>query len=74
MRKPAEKPTKIICPLYRSYTAKSIICKGHIPDSETELRFRAEAYKDQQQELYCMGCYKMCEQYRAYQHFRWEDE
>lgn len=74
MRKPAEKPTKIICPLYRAYNERSIVCKGFIPDSENELRFPTEALKDQQRELYCMGCYRNCEQYRAYRHFRWEDE
>ena len=74
MRKPAEKPTKIICPLYRTYSERSIVCKGFIPDSENELRFGTVALKDQQQELYCMGCYRNCEQYRAYRHFRWEDE
>lgn len=56
----------ITCPFYHRYTDKNgICCESPIPDSSCTITFPTREELVSQISLYCSGCYKMCEIYRA---------
>jgi len=65
----------IRCPLFVAWSRKSLLCRPHIPGSQsTEIKFGSEAQRINQQQIFCMGCYDHCEHYLSWLHFQWIDE
>ena len=64
----------ILCPFFKAHDTKQIKCEGHVPGSSNIICFKSASEKNQQQTLFCEGCYERCEHYQAVAHFRWEDE
>lgn len=65
----------VLCPLFISFTDNEIKCQSHIPDaSSTVIKFSNTLACKTQRNVFCEGCWKRCEQYQAWKHFRWEDE
>ena len=66
---------KVLCPLFKAYTANEIRCERHVPDSSvTVLRYGDAEKCRAQRKLYCEKNWKRCEQYLAWKHFQWEDD
>ena len=64
----------VLCPLFKNFTAYTIRCESHIPDSETvEIRYSNSKRCEEQRKIFCEGCWKRCEQYRSWLHMKWED-
>lgn len=65
----------ILCPLFKAFTASTIRCESHVPESQTiELRYSSTQRCAEQRKIFCEGCWKRCEHYLAWKHFRWYDE
>ena len=65
----------VLCPLFISFTANEIKCHSHIPDaSSTVIKYSNTAECKKQRTMFCEGCWKRCEQYVAWKHFRWEED
>ena len=65
----------VLCPLFVAYSDNEIRCRPHVPDSvSTILKYSDKASCYSQRKMYCEGCWRRCEHYLAWEHFRWEDE
>ena len=65
----------ILCPLFREFSASTIKCESHLPDSETvEFRYSDTARCKTQRTVFCEGIWKRCEHYRSWMHMKWSDE
>ena len=67
----------VLCPLYKSndFNHSWIRCESHIPDSQiVEIRYANTHRCEEQMHIFCEGCYKRCEHYRAWKHLKWMDE
>lgn len=65
----------VLCPLFVSFTDNELRCHPHVPEAAaTIIRYADKKACWQQRKMYCEGCWKRCEHYLAWQHFRWEDE
>jgi len=64
----------VLCPLFKSFTANTIRCESHVPDSETvELRYSDTKKCAMQRKIFCEGVWKRCEHYQSWVHMKWED-
>ena len=65
----------ILCPLYVAHTDNEIRRKPTFPETvATRYRYKTRDSCASQRKLYCEGCWKRCEHYLTWVHFRWEDE
>jgi hypothetical protein len=64
----------IKCPFYKAHSSHEIKCESHIPDTRVVFKFDSEKKKNEQQHIFCEGCYQRCEHYIAVMHFRWPQE
>lgn len=65
----------ILCPLFKEFTASTIRCISHVPDSETvEIRYSSTQRCKRQREIFCEGCWKRCEHYQSWEHWNWSEE
>lgn len=65
----------VLCPLFIAFSDNEIRCQPLVPESSAT----RHSYGDRnacrmQRKLYCEGCWKRCEHYISWIHFRWEDE
>lgn len=75
MREKQRDDKYIICPLYIAHTDHEIRCQAHVPDATaTILRYSDMGRCQAQRKTYCEGCWKRCEHYLTWIHFRWEEE
>ena len=65
----------VLCPLFKSFTTNTIRCESHVPDSEVvEIRYSSTHRCEDQRKIFCEGCWKRCEHYRAWEHMKWIDD
>ena len=65
----------VLCPLFISFTDNEIRCQAHVPDaSSTSLKYSDKKSCYLQRKTFCEGCWKRCEQWLAWKHFRWEED
>lgn len=65
----------ILCPLYVAHTDNEIRCQPTVPDSVATIhRYKTRESCASQRKLYCEGCWKRCEHYLTWVHFRWEGD
>jgi hypothetical protein len=65
----------VLCPLYVADGERDILCESHIPDARVTVnRFNSKKDKDTQKRCFCEGCWKRCEHYLSWKHWKWEEE
>ena len=65
----------VLCPIFVAYSDHEIRCQPHVPDAAaTILRYSDKQSCYSQRKMFCEGCWKRCEHYMAWEHFRWEDD
>ena len=66
----------VLCPLFVSFGENEIKCRSHVPDaSSVVIKYANVKLCKTQRNVFCEGCYKRCEHYRAWDHFmQWEEE
>jgi hypothetical protein len=66
---------RAVCPLHIAWRDDEIMCKAAMPDSAATVHRYTEPQDARTQiRIFCCGCYKNCEHYKAWRHFMWEDE
>ena len=65
----------VLCPIFVAYSDNEIRCQPHVPDAAATIhRYSDKQSCYSQRKMYCEGCWKRCEHYLAWLHFRWEDD
>ena len=65
----------VLCPLYVCYSDFEIRCRPHVPDAAATIhKYSNKNLCVKQRTIFCEGCWERCEHYKAWEHFRWEDD
>ena len=66
----------VLCPLFIEFRDNELRCESHVPEAAAVIiRYSDREACSQQRKLYCEGCWKKCEHYLAWNHFRnWEED
>lgn len=65
----------VLCPLFVAFTENEIRCQPHVPDAAAVIvRYSNKEACRSQRKMYCEGCYRRCEHFLSWMHFRWEDD
>ena len=65
----------VLCPLFVAYSDYEIRGKPHVPDAAATIhRYSDKTSCYNQRKFFCEGCWKRCEHWLTWKHFRWEDE
>lgn len=74
-KKPDQLSAMVVCPIFISASETEIVCRSCVNGAQCSvLRYDDQCQREQQSNIFCKQNYKRCEQYRAYQHFSWQDE
>ena len=65
----------VLCPLFIEFRENELRCESHVPEAAAVIiRYSDREACRTQRKLFCEGCWKKCEHFLAWKHFReWEE-